>query len=405
MGILLLFIVVVIAMVLGYVAASFDVPVTRKVGPLLGRAVQKILDRTEATADETGQRIEDTGASLLRHIDRAATELKKAAADLDTRVSGANSSVAAELAFLKRAIQQISAVQAETSRSQLEIARDVRELQGTAGELVRHSGEVSALITEGATQCAGDLDSVRAQLRQIIEEQGRVHSQLAGIGQVLARHVEEAAARSDGQDRAAAERMLVMARDMQALLDGQAGAMNFVRAVLEDGSRSAVADGHVRQIISVRLPCDGRDDYILRELTEALCDQLRLTKLLPLEPGASEVGAYYAWRSPCGEPLADALTTLLASCRSASTPARAGLDELRSLLIALHAVRPATVRFGPLILVSTVEGLFAVILNAEEADHFRPAASPEDTVDRLRNLGLERAVELSEWADGYFAQM
>jgi hypothetical protein len=141
MGILLLFIVVVIAMVLGYVAASFDVPVTRKVGPLLGRAVQKILDRTEATADETGQRIEDTGASLLRHIDRAATELKKAAADLDTRVSGANSSVAAELAFLKRAIQQISAVQAETSRSQLEIARDVRELQGTAGELVRHSGE------------------------------------------------------------------------------------------------------------------------------------------------------------------------------------------------------------------------------------------------------------------------
>ena len=404
MGILLLFIVVVVATVMGYVAASFDVPVTRKVGPLLGRAVQKISASTEAAADKTGQRIEETGASLVRHIDRAAAELKKSTAELDDRISEVNRSVAAELADLRQAVQQVGAVQAEADRSQREIGADVREVKDSARELVRHSDEISGLVKNGAAQSARDLDSVRAQLRQLSEEQGRVHSRLAEIGQALARHGAEAAARSEGQDRSAAERMLATVRHMQALLQGQADVMSFLRAALDDESRSAVVDRRGRQVISVRLPRGGPDDYILRELTEALCDRLGFTELLPMAPGTAEADAYYAWRSPYGEPLADVLTALLASCRQASASAQVGLDELRSLLIALRAVGPGTIRVGPLILASTSRDLLAVVINAEEAGRLRSATSPEDAAGQLRDLGHHRAVELTEWADGYFAQ-
>jgi hypothetical protein len=411
MGILLLVAVLVVALAVVYVAASFDVRITRKVDPLLERAVREISEMTGTVGGRSERRIEAIGVSLGRDLSRTSAELKQATADLGAQLSERDRRLAAELADLTETVRRITAVQVEADRSQQETGAHVvemkarlMEIKDAATELELHREDVAGIVKTGTAQSARDLQVVRSLLGQLSEEQARAHSRLTEIGQALARHGAEAAVRGEGHHQWAAEQMLMTARHLQALLDGQVDVASFLRVTLDDESRSGATDGRGRRVIWFRLPEDGPDDDVFRELAAAFCQQFGLTQLLSAAPGAARSGAYYVWRSHYGVPLEEVLAALLTACPDHAVSSPAGLEELRGLLLALHSSGRGTIRIGPLILVSAGRALLGGVVNAEEADRLRAVMSPEDTARLVRALGYDRVVEMTEWASGYFAE-
>lgn len=184
MGILLLVIVLVVGVVLGYVAASFDFPITRKVGPLLERAVQDISARTDAASDKTDRRIEGIGASLARDLSRAAVGFKEAAAELENRISEVDRSIAAAVADLSEAVQRIGAIQTESDRSLLELGKDLAETGGRVAQLAESLARQGTLLTAiyAYAKGQGKLAETSGEVDQLLLAMLAAESHVDGMG-------------------------------------------------------------------------------------------------------------------------------------------------------------------------------------------------------------------------------
>ena len=411
MGILLLVTVLIVASVAVYVAASFDVRMTRKINPLLERTVRDILAMTGTVSDKSDRRIEGIGASLGRDLSQTSAEVKQITTDLSERLSERDRRLVAELADLKETVRRITVVQAEADRSQRETGGDVREMKAhvleikvAARALQRQQENTAGLVKTGTAQSARDLEDIRSLLGRLSEQQVGVHSRLAEIAQALARNGEEAAARGERHNQWAVEQMSMTARQMQALLEGQADVASFLRATLDDESRSGATDSRGRRVMWLSLPEDGPDDDVFRDLAAAFCDQFGLTQLLSAAPEPERSGGYFVWRSHSGEPLEEVLAGLLTACPDHAVSSRAGLEELRGLMLTLHSGGRGLIRIGPLILVSADRALLGGVVNAEEADRLQTVMGPEETAGWVRALGHGRVVELTPWASAYFAE-
>jgi len=154
MAFLLLFLVLTGAVVLGYVAASFDVPVTRRFSRLLDQAVRKIAAHADAASDETGQAI------------------KNATAELEKGMAEADRSVAAQVADLKEAVtgelqQELRAITGELQRDRetaearhVQLGNDLSEAVRLVAQLAEALARQGALLTaiHGYARSQGKLD-------------------------------------------------------------------------------------------------------------------------------------------------------------------------------------------------------------------------------------------------------
>ena len=343
----------------------------------------------------------------------------------------------------------------ELRAGQRENARELVEAEDrAAGKSVRQARKASEDL---ATRYRGDWQSLTARQQELKDGSAALTSRVDQLSQSTETTLGEHGARLDALDRLAAalgarEDTSAQAADIKAEIDRQAAAVRELRGDVTQASQQTAEalTGLREQLMALAgevelLDADRQDlrsqlrkwlDHSAQLTTSAnLANADPATSIMPgfvatgeraaaeLLPGlyeavlgaigvepvfrehaeAGDVFYYLAWRHPNGQSPRRRLEDLLAASPDDGASAD-GLTEFRSLLLALRAGGPGTVRLGPLVVGQTAAGAFlgAVMTAAEaaELDEGDSGASPARWAARLAELDADRVVNLADWAAG-----
>jgi hypothetical protein len=332
-----------------------------------------------------------------------------------------------------------------------ELAEAEDRAAGKSVQQVKKAGE------DLATRYRSDWQSLAARQQELKDESAALTSRVDQLSQSVETALGEHGARLDALDRLAAtlgarEDTSAQAADIKAEIDRQAATVRELRGdVTQAGEQTAEALSGLREQLAALagevelLDADRQDlrsqlrkwlDHSAHVTTSSnLANTDPATSIMPgfvatgeraaaeLLPGLyeavlgaigvepvfrehAEAGAvfyYLAWRHPNGQSPRRRLEDLLAASPDDGASAD-GLTELRSLLLALRAGGPGTVRLGPLVVGQTGTGAFlGAVMTAGEAaelDDGDSGASPARWAARLAELDEDRVVNLADWAAG-----
>lgn len=406
MQILLLVAMVAVGVSGLYVAVSFDTRVTRKVDRLIREGVASGLEaQLRSATDRLVSKLDAISANTVRGRNTAqegVDALKVQIRQMDSKFPEIIWQINPELEAVKEAVHDIgtgqsgldSLVQDLSGRVQA-IAQQVQAISGQAAGI-----SVGAERSEALAQ--RNFAGIHASLQEMSEAQLHARAQLAGIDDALAGFAEMNHRRESNESWIAGQLVDIM-RQTETILRSQRDIIGFLCSGLDEEALSAAAD-HDRRVVCASLRISGSADDIIRELLLSFCDRMMFRVLLTAPPDCSGCGLYLAWTSPDGRSLEDTLATVLTECPDEEVQDHPGLDELRSLLLALHEEGPGTVQVGPMILNRTPRALLGYVLAAGEAAGTSPARLPEspgECEEWLRGLGEGRVTDLTSWAGSY----
>lgn len=232
-------------------------------------------------------------------------------------------------------------------------------LRALAGAVSTLPGQVFSIGNELGSR----LSLARAERDQLRDHVDRLDEALGDLKEMLAR-LDTAQAAGDQRDQRAADEIVAMARQVEELARGQEDILGYLRSTLADEALAGAGD-HQRRVIAASA-CSAQSEDLLRGSLQELCEAIGLESIFPRRIGRLGTVTYYGARNLAGEPVEVTLATLLAAGPNGAAPPRPGLEELRRLLIVLHAGGPGTVRVGPMIVNSTPGILLGCVTNPRE---------------------------------------
>lgn len=390
-----------------YVAATFNKRTRQHTAPLA--------DKTEAIS----RQIEGTGGGLKQQLDALTAELKQqrelTAQDskgirerldhADRRISNVVGQLSAELEIIKHQCAQIGTWQ---DRFGGELRQQLDHQATQLGEsLVQLSAQVAGIesyIKSEETQTTANLKSIEESIQDTGTRQSQARDALASITQKLDRQL-EMNTRAEDHDHRAAQQMADTISQIRTVLHHQSVIESYLRASLDYEVMKTSHDHQCRIVTaSVRLGGPGAD--LLWPLLLSFCETAMRKAVPPESPPVADSRSYLLWQSSDGRQLEEVLRAKLTACQnSPESPdpgQRDGLEELRSLVMALHIGGPGTVQVGPLIINRTPRALLGCVVTATEAMQFCHAAtpmSPDTCEEALGKLAQGRVIELTSWAD------
>jgi hypothetical protein len=361
------------------------------------RVYDQRFGRTEQNVNElrAGQR--DNAHQLVEAEDRAAgksvQQVKKTVDDLATRYRGDWQSLTARHQELKDASTAV------TSR--------VDQLSQSVETMLReHGARLDALDRQAAALGAReDTPAQAAGIKAEIDRQAVAVRELRG-------DVTQASEQTAEALSGLREQLLALAGEVQLLDADRQDLRSQLRkwldhsAHLTNSAQLANADpaaGIMPGFVATGEPAAAE---LLPGLYEAMLAAIGVDPVFREHTETGDVLYYLAWRHPNGQSPRRRLEDLLAASPDEDAAA-SGLTEFRSLLLALRAGGPGTVRVGPLVVGQTGTGAFlGAVMTAEEAaelDDGDLGASPARWVARLAELDEVRVVNLAGWATGHLS--
>ncbi len=402
MEILLLVTVIVVGASGLYVAATFNRRTQLSTAPLIDDALKKISDIISKSYEDSALRIQNIDAELTRHgeLVRENSEARTRLGGNIARISDVISHYEVELEAIKGLAERTSARQEELDRRLEQLYDQLRTIgqslsQQEAG--IRQIGD----LAENGKSLAGEIGSIRELLHAIDTRQSRAGTELSAIADRIGQHLE-----SDNQrehyGRRAAGRLLDSVERIEVILRGQTDIRYYLRSLLEYEVARTNEDDMCRLIAaSLRLSGSGAD--ILWPLLLTFCEAIALKALVPTPRHSPDHVPYLLWRSHDGQRLDDVLSAKLEACfdNSSLSP---GVDELRSLFLALHVAGPGTIWLGPMVINRTQTTLLACVIPASGTALMGAAdvvTSPDACERELRQLAYGRIADMTAWADAF----
>lgn len=341
-------------------------------------------------------------------------ETKENVADSRTEQRKKTEQITAELRAITQTSQRLEQTMHELSErqgrdSQALVGEDKKTRESTA-DIASRVSKLSELVTRTFSDHASRLDSLiqsTAQLRahgDLTAHTARLEAEVMHQGAALKELRDDFASENERMTQALTgirQQLLASAREIDLLGVDHADMRSGLRMWLDHTARLTSADLSTL-IMPGFIAAEGRAALeILPCLYEALLRSAGLDPVFRADAGSAGVAYYLAWNSSNGPSLEQYLGSLLTAYQDDGV-SLVGLTQFRSLLLAMHVGRPATVRLGPLIIGHTPEGMFrGIVMTAEEAtalDEDGPGFSPTAWVERLKAVGGERAVDLTAWA-------
>lgn len=414
MEILLLVAIIAVGASALYVAITFNKRTRRNSAPLIDNAVKGISDKIEAS----GREIEASGRDLRRQLqvitdelqqekelinqDRSKTQERFDHADM--RISSIANQFSAELDTIKRQGGQIGTRQDQFSGDLRQFDHYVAQLGESLARLSAQVEGIESYIKSQETQTIADIKRIEAFLQGIGADQSKIHGELASIVGTFDRLVEINTQRED-YGRWAAEQMMDTIRQIEGILRNQSIIESYLHVGLEYEVMRTTHD-HKCRIVPASLRLDGSGADLLWPLLLSFCETVMFKAVLPESQPRADSRWYLLWQSFGGLQLEEVLSAKLAACQdSPASPSQGqvdGLEELRSLAIALHIGGPGTIQVGPMIINRTPRALLGCVVTAAEAMHICNAGSlmsPDTCEAALRELTQGRITELTSWAD------
>jgi hypothetical protein len=320
---------------------------------------------------------------------------------IESVLSRVTSTLVPGLDGIRNVAGQVDARQAELGDGLQEVRGELAQLRDPLARQLSQAQEIERLAKGSESLMTREFSDVSASLRNIREEQSLTSSKLAEISLALDRQL-EVGRQAERHDKWAAEQLVIIADLIEVLLNSYNDVAGYLRGRLD----SEIVQGNpglVSRVISTSLRLSQPADDIVQGLFASLCEQLSLSVLLPAGSGSAGSGPYLLWRSTAGQQLEAVLSSMLAACVDDSAESRPGLEELRTMLVVLHASGSGTIRLGPMILNRTHAALLGRVLTAVEGSELgRPGQwdSPEECEERLRGQGSGQPTDLTTWADG-----
>jgi hypothetical protein len=364
------------------------------------RVYDQRFGRAEQDVNElrAGQR--DSVRQLAEAEDRAAgksvQQAKKAGEDLATRY--------------RSDWQGLTGKQQELKDESAALASRVGQLSQSVETMLReHGARLDALDRLAATLSArADASAEAAGLTAEIDRQAASVRELRGD---VTQASEQTAAALSGLR----EQLLALAGEVHLLDTDRQDLRSQLRKWLDHSARQA---NTAHQASSAhRAKTDPADSImpgfvatgeraaaeLLPGLYEAVLRAIDVEPVFREHAETGDVFYYLAWRHPNGQSPRRRLEDLLAASPDDGASA-AGLTEFRSLLLALRAGGPGTVRLGPLVIGQTGSGGFVgAVMTADEAAEPGEddlGAAPARWAAWLAELDDVRSVDLAGWAAG-----
>ncbi|HUZ22959.1 MAG TPA: hypothetical protein VMV07_04255 [Streptosporangiaceae bacterium] len=302
----------------------------------------------------------------------------------DGRMTGQlRSDLQAEAQERQTAIHQLRAdLQSETQERQ-------HALQQLRDSL---RSEMISQVSDGTQRATERVEQQLAEAaREINARATQAQAALAAIQGELADH------------RQRADRQLADVASDIAFIDQRLGDVR--RHVRRRLDYEVLAGGAARRVLAGGI-CTGQAAAadILPLLYEDFCHAVPLEIVFREPRNRTDERFYLFWRSLTGAAAERQLGTLLTACPDGGAPSQPGLNELRSLLLALHRAGPATLQVGPMIVSRTQGGLVGGIVTAAAANRStsqRPDASTAEQAELLAHLEAGQLTDLASWADSY----
>lgn len=383
-----------------FVAATFNSRTRRTANPLIQQASQDITSQVAADIKKVDtslrgqlQTISGTLSGQLQGIDRGltgnnllATRIGERLDRADSQISDIHGQIMAERQGVKTLTEQIARLNAAVVQ------------QGT-----QVSG-IESYLESKKELSAADITSLQEALRDMGERQSRTQAEMAEIANTVKSLMTASDERED-RDRQVAEQLLDLT---EMLLHGQRDIESYLRARL-DYEVVRTSRDHEGRIITADLYLDRPGADILWPLCLQFCESIMLRALLPERPRPAGCGSYLIWQpSDDQQQLEEILGAKLAACPDNLAWPSPGLEELRALTLLLHHAGPGTAQLGPLIINRTQRASLGCVLTAAEMARITSmdALTSADACEvRLLELGHDRVVNLTSWADAMAQQM
>jgi hypothetical protein len=293
---------------------------------------------------------------------------------------------------------------------------------GKSAQQVKKAGD------DLATRYRSDWQSLTARHQELKDESAAVTGRVDKLSQSVEAALRDHGARLDALDRLAAavrelrgevtrtseqtaealsglrEQLLALAGEVHLLDADRQDLRSQLRKWLDHSARQANADPATSIMPGFVATGERAAAELLPGLYEAVLGAIGVAPVFREHTEPADVFYYLAWRHPNGQSPRRRLEDLLAASPDDGASA-SGLTEFRSLLLALRAGGPATVRLGPLVVGQTAAGEFVgAVMTADEAaelDEGDLSASPVRWAARLAELDEDRVVNLADWAAGH----
>jgi hypothetical protein len=332
-------------------------------------------DALNAVRQDAQGRVTRLGEQTRQNRDRLAD---------DSKLTGQlRSDLQAEAQERQVTIHQLRAdLQSETQERQLALQQLRDSLRS----------EMISQVSDGAQRVTERVEQQLAQAaREINARATQAQTALATMQGELADH------------RQRADRQLADVASDIAYIDQRLGDVR--RHVRRRLDYEVLAGGAARRVLAGGI-CTGQAAAadILPLLYEDFCQAVPLEIVFREPRSRTDERFYLFWKSLHGAPAERQLETLLSACPDGTAESQPGLNELRSLLLALHRAGPATLQVGPMIVSRTHDGLVGGILTAAEANRSpsqRPAATTAEQAELLAHLETDQLTDLASWADSY----
>jgi len=407
MEILLLVAIIAVGASALYVAATFNKRTRQNAAPLIGDAVKSVSEQFEAPGSSLRQELRVIADELQQDRELMSKDRVKTREQLDhadRRISSIAGQLSADLDIIKHQGAQIGTRQEEFSGDLQQLDRLVAQLGEALVRLGAQVEGIESYIKTQQAQTTANFKVIEGSLQVIGASQSKVHDKLASIAGTLD-GLMEMNARGEDYNNWAADQALGTVKQIEAILRNQSVIEGYLRVGL-DYEVMRTAHDHTCRIVTASLRLEGPGADLLWPLLLSFCEKVVFKVVPPESQPLSDSRSYLLWQSFGGIQLEEALNAKLAACQDNPASPRQGqvdgLEELRSLVIALHVGGPGTVQVGPMIINRTPRALLGCVMTAAEAMRICNAGtlmSPDTCETALRELAQGRITELTSWAD------